>query len=374
MRLGGRKTWIAIALLLLAGGAAYYLGWHAWPQYQYRAARDALARRDFQEATQRLQKFLDVRPDDFMARLLLAQTLRRRGEIDEAIEQLRICKQRDDRDESLNQEYRLLQVQRGDLTQAEELLSSYYEKPDGPNAKLVLEAVIQGSQKSLRAAFGLGLTQPGGAATPVVQRTQRAVAAWLEHYPSSYDQAQGLVWRALLHGFTHDHQNAVKDMRRAVELDPGLFEARMHLAMVLTHESPAEAAKHFEELRRGHPDNKDICFALAAARRALGELPQAEKLIDELLAAEPDHSDYLVERGYIAMNSGQAPQAEVWLRRAVSLYPQSPEAHLALSGCLNLLGQEAEATRFRDKGLELSRAQKRHQEELLRNQKVVTGP
>lgn len=32
---------------------------------------------------------------------------------------------------------------------------------------------------SLRAAFGLGLTQPGGPATPVVQRTERAVAAWL---------------------------------------------------------------------------------------------------------------------------------------------------------------------------------------------------
>jgi len=73
MRVGDKRTRIALALVLLLVGFAAYRLYVYWDGYHLRDAERALERRDFREASRHLEEYLTVRPNDLNARLLAAQ-------------------------------------------------------------------------------------------------------------------------------------------------------------------------------------------------------------------------------------------------------------------------------------------------------------
>jgi len=348
MRLGGKRTWITLAvLLLLLAGAAYWAGLHVWGSYHYRAAEQALERRDFPEAAGHLKKCLDASPSDLTWRLAAAQTARRQGEYNEALEHLAAYQQEGGSAEALARERKLVEAQRGDQALIDQLLTSCEQRPEALETPAALETAIEGFRNVLRAAAG---------AKPPPQylaRLRRAADLWLRLRTGPADQAQGLVWRADFLKRADDRRAAVADLRRAVELDPQHFEARLELATLVAPEDPREAADHLEALRRRHPDDNRARFLLALVRRSLGQPDEARQLLDEVLASEPGHAGALLARGQLALDAQQPAEAERWLRRAWTLEPEEPETNLALSDCLKMAGQADEAKTFEDRFLRI---------------------
>jgi tetratricopeptide (TPR) repeat protein len=359
---GLNKKWIALVALVPVGGiAAYLLGVHFWANHHYRCAQEALDRRDFQQASVHLRKYLDARPGDSEARLLAARTARRQGDFREAADLLHVCEQKGSNLAGLELEHRLLRAQEGDRAEASSLLAAVAARPDAPEAPLVLEAVIEANLRVLMPAYLQGLTFPGNPAADEVENTRRAVERWLTLRPGSADQVQGLVWRAQTHVFAHADPLALQDLRKALEMDAEHFDARLHLAMLLSQQAPGEASIHLKVLRGRQPDNYRVNIALATLKRRLGKLDESQEILDELLAVNPDDVSTLLERGRVAMDVEDRAAAERWLRRAYQLAPRAPEVVLALSRCLRQAGKIEEAERLQREYEQIESQKKAHQ-------------
>src|SRR5262249_40056067 len=124
---------------------------------------------------------------------------------------------------------------------------------------------------------------------------------------------------------------------------PNHFEARLYLALALSQESLGEAAEHLKLLHKRDPANDQVRLPLAVWCRTLGQWEEAKQLLDEILKDEPDWAPVLVERGLLALDMQEVEAAEHFLRQAHQIAPESPEANLALAGCLRQKGKAEEA-------------------------------
>jgi predicted Zn-dependent protease len=361
MRFRDRRTIaLILVLLLVVGLAGHRLLRHFQVRHHHRAAESAVERRDFRQASLHLNKCLEAWPDDLAVRLLAAQTARRQGDYDQALQHLRVYEQNNGSQDTLKLEHQLIRMQRGDLEEGA-ILASWLDHPEAPETPSVLEALIEGSLTVLAPASAQGATfgfdTDKGA--PYLARARKAVALWLRLRPGQADQVQGLVWRGRLHHVGNDHPKALADLRQALASSPDHFGARLYLAIAVVQEVPGEAASHLEMLRQREPKHKHVRFVLANARRLLGELEEARELFDELLADYPDEVTFVLERGLVDLDAGRPKAAERWLRRALALAPNEPEVNLALSRCLRGLAQPEEASRYQARFQELEAARKR---------------
>jgi tetratricopeptide (TPR) repeat protein len=375
MRLRGPRAWIFLGLLLLlVAWAAYQGSFFFVGLYHRQAARDALARRDFAAASVHLNQSLDAWPSQLDTRLLAAQTERRRGRFDEAERHLDIYVQGKGAKEAQaaqSAEGKLFKLQNGDLRTATTQLAYCVDHPDAPDAPLILEALIEGSLRSLLPAAKLGLVASDGPAAPDAARARQAIDVWLQQCPAPADQVQGLVWRGRLHGIMKDHDLEVADYRAALERDPEHFEARWQLALAVVRDAPEETAAHLEILEQRYPDNRQVRLVLAGVWRSLGRLDEACATLDALLDADPDNVPTLLERGKLAVDALDLDTAERLLRQAEKLKPGHPEVNLTLSRCLHLRGKLSEAKHFRDRFEEINADIKRKEDQVIRMSKSV---
>ncbi len=356
MRLVTRTRVVLVVALPLTVLLAYALGTFLWRRHHYRAAEEALDRRDFAGAAAHLEQCLAVSPHDLPARQLAARAARRRHDYDEARHHLSLFTRENGPAEAVELELRLMQAQQGDRTEAAHWLSFCEDHPEDPGTPLRLEAAIEGSLVGLSQAFAASLTYGGGRWEEYATRVRRGADLWLRLRTGRADQVEGLVWRAQVEVFTNDLPEAKADVRKALELDPEHFGARLQMAFLLEQEAPAEAAVHLEKLRQRQPDNQRVCFELAEVQRGLGHLDEARDLLDELLAANPDHLGALLARGRVALEAEppQLEQAERWFRRARARAPDDPDVNLALADCLRMTpGRAAEAADYRERFLRL---------------------
>jgi tetratricopeptide (TPR) repeat protein len=350
MRLSWRKSWIALLVLAVGAVAVYKGGFHVWGVYHYRAAQQALAQRDFAQASVHLEKCVALWPSDAPVRLLAAQTARRDGDLGEARKHLRIYRQKQGSAETTALEQQLLQIQMGDMRDAVALLESCFARPEAAETALVLETVIEGSLRAQQPALVAMLARRAGgerAGPPSVEQLRRAVDLWLARYGSDADQVVGLVWRGRLHAYMSEYAPAVADFRSALARHPDDFHAHWYLAALIVREDPQEAAAHLEALYQRHPANPRVCLFLAGVRRTLGRLDEARPMLDEILQKDPNDVSALLERGKLSVDAQQFADAETWLRRAEKLAPEFPELNLELSRCLQMAGRLEEAAPYR---------------------------
>ncbi|MSQ96911.1 MAG: tetratricopeptide repeat protein [Gemmataceae bacterium] len=355
-----RRRLALLLLLPVLGIVAYIVGIVFVGSSEYRAAQEALERRDFRQARLHLEQYLEVRPGNLDARLLAAQTARRDGNFAASGQHLHIYAQQAGASTALDLEQRLLRVQQGELGEIDALQASIGAPPRSPRDFLIMEALVESSllavkQKSI----------PGSAvASNDADRATLLVDQWLQLRTGKIDKTQGFVWRGQLHESANDHAKARADYRQALELSPDSFQARMFLAVALFYPAPEEAAAHLQVLRARDPKNDHVRFSLATVQRNLGQLKEAGQLLDELLNAHPDNIQYLIERGYTALNAHQTDDAERFLRRALAVGPDAPDVHLALSGCLELAGKTAEAKYYHERGRQLDNEFKQKRNEM----------
>jgi len=315
---------LGLGLLGLGGlGAGRYF----YARYQFRAAEQAAARYDFDEAERRLAAGLGVHPGSAALHLRMARVARRATHYDLAAEHLRECQRLEGKNSDNALEALLLQAQIGDIADVENLLLE--QVADGsPDANLILEALARGYIHIYHLDAAMG-----------------CLNRLLEREP---DNVSALLLRASLWNTAGNYDGALEDCRRAVEAQPEHRVARLRLGeALLTSKQPEEALLQFEYLRqRPGGDTADVLVGVARSHRQLGHAEEARQVLDELLARDPAHGSALVERGKIALDSESPAEAEKWLRRVVADYPFDAQANYLLAQALRKQGREDEASPY----------------------------
>ncbi len=254
MRRVGKRGVIVAAILVVAGSAllADHVATSRRLDRLLADANGALDRRDFRLASSKLDEYLREQPDDLPARLLAAQAARRQGDFDAAHTHLRYHQDHDGPPEPRLREQQLLLAQEDGTSDADVLIESCLSPSPPPDVDLVLEVAIDQQLKLVDRAFNAGKTLVDGPAGMARARVEQAIALWLQRRPLPADQVQGLIWRGKLHLVT-DQRAAIDDFRRATEIDPGHFNARLQLAVSLMEYDVHEAAQHLEHLHDCDP-------------------------------------------------------------------------------------------------------------------------
>jgi tetratricopeptide (TPR) repeat protein len=320
-------VWGAVLGLLAWGaraGACY-----AWATVHYRAAQDALARREPEEALKHLRFCMQVWGSRADVHFLAARAARRAGDFDEAQAQLRECQRlQGGGTKATALESALLQAQAGNVREVEGDLQTLVER-NHPDSVLILEALAQGYVSS----YQLGLAR-------------RCLDELLQRDP---DHDRALMLRGWILQGMGDRHGAIESYRRVVELKPTNDQARLNWAEGLRSvQRVAEARKQFEYLRQRQPHHPRVVLGLARCLRDQGEGDEARRLLDSALEEGIETDELLTERGQLAKDDGDLPGAERWLRRAVKLAPNGYEARYQLLLCLEAQGKKEEAAKERE--------------------------
>lgn len=323
----GRIILCLITLGSLAGGAWWIL--EEWRfRSHWRLAQEAVERQDFSEAQAQLDQCLAARPTDGRVHLLAAEIARRTERYDDAEQHLAVAERYQGVTEVSSLEAALLRAQRGDLAPDERFLVTCVQNQH-PAANRILEALAIGYLRKAR--FGLA---------------QHCLDQLLAQEP---DNRTALLRRAWLLERMELADDALRDLRRLVELEPANEEYRLLLAALLFDTNQfAEATPLFEGLYAQQPDHRDVILGLARCRRLAGRLDDARRLLERLIQPgapenRAEDAPLLTEWGRLLIESSQPEAAEPWLRRAVTLAPYEYETQYTLQQCLQQLGKKEEA-------------------------------
>ena len=229
-------------------------------------------------------------------------------------------------------EEQLLALQSGDLSDFGRLTQFCEEAPAGPEAALILEALIEGSFH----AINLRLAKWG-------------IDLWLTNRSGPFDQAQGLLWRGRLSEYMLDFPQAAADFQKAAELEPEFWPARIRLVESLLRDNPRRALPHLDALRKDRPNDPEVRFLTARMCREIGQPEEAVSSLDAILVVDPDNVKYLLERGRVAMDLHQAKDAEQSLEHALKLASDKREVNIAMADYLRFAGRLDEAKRYQDR-------------------------
>jgi len=151
----------------------------------------------------------------------------------------------------------------------------------------------------------------------------------------------GRAWSGLEH-----YDKALPWLRKAVELTPESGRAHFELGMALAESGDwAESASQLEAAVVHAPDSDEMHFDLATAYEHLGRIPDAIKTYQITLQLNPSHFRANLMFGRLLGMHDDAVAALPYLRKAVELQPQSPDAHKFLANVYAELGQGENARR-----------------------------
>jgi predicted Zn-dependent protease len=335
------KRGLIITTTVLLAGLAWVLH-GAWMSRRadalHRAADEACRRFDFAAAHERLAAYLKVRPKDAAAYLLAARCARRAefvesfagsdAELPElASGHLDMAERLGAEASAVELERTLARVQHGRLAGDEGPLIERVKR-GGPDAPLILEALIHGLLRNLQCEKALVCAE-----------------ALLKLEP---ENVLALLWRGRIREQLRQPRSAREDYERVIHLVPRFDAARYYLAESLLHShQPNEAAPHLRALNATAPDNLLVRLAWARCRVALGDGAAGRRLLDSWLADAPkDHPrmlEALTARAGLARAQGRPAEAEGFARRALQVSPLDQYALYHLAQSLRALGRRREA-------------------------------
>ena len=344
-----RRPVTAAMVLVLLGLAGTVGGAELYAVRQRAAARTALQEGRAADARRDLGFCLWLWPRSVPTRLLAARAARLTGDLGEAETQLNQCLKLQKADEDIQLEFLLLRVQRGDVDEVAEQLGLYLETKHA-DTPVILETLARAYMRSFR--YG-----------PALAMLDR----WIQEDPGS---AKAHFWRGWVVERLNHREDALDDYRRAVELDPGLVDARLRVAeMCLDQTRLDEAAPHLEALRKLAPDRPEVLSALGRWRFIRGELDEARPLLEAAVKKLPNDPTLLINLA--RLEQGQEPprpaEAEKWLRHLLDLDPYDLEALHVLAECQRTLGRPDEAAETQ-KRYDNAKAMLTHADSLLKGE------
>jgi tetratricopeptide (TPR) repeat protein len=325
-----KQTVAGLILLAVLLGWAGYRGHRYWTaRTLFRAAQQALDRRDWDAARQHLNACLRIKPDSPEAHRLAARACRRLELLNGAEQHLDTCQRlQGGETQAIAVERALLRVHRGDLTGTEDFLRACVAQDD-PDTVEILDV--------LSTALILDYRLP---------EAHQCLDDLLQRQPNNFDILVRWAWIAQNQA---RYTEAVESRQRALELRPEAEDVRLALArdLLILGRYP-EGREQLDALLQKRPNHSPVLFALAHCLAEQGEKDRAAKLLDQLIAQEPNNPALLGERGWLCLERDQPEKAETYLRLAQALSSPNQELLMRLSDCLRLLGKHDEARTYRE--------------------------
>jgi tetratricopeptide (TPR) repeat protein len=323
---------LAGVLLLLAGGG---FGVYSYALRQWESAQIAVKEGRLEDAQKNLQICLFFWPKSVPVHILAARAARLNGDFDQAESHLNQCiKLGKGANDAVQIENLLMRVQRGEEDAVASELLMYVES-NHEESPLILETLARAYMRNLR--YGPAFV---------------ALSQWLTLAPES---AEPYRWRAWVLEHLNDSPGAMRDYKKAVELDPTHIETRLRLAeMLLERSNLEEAVPHLEQLQKQAPDRADVKARLGQCRLLQAEPEEARQLMEEAVRDMPNDSALLISLAKLEMQESQkdktrAVKAEEYIRRALKADPTDTEAQFTLVGILQFEGRDEEANAALDK-------------------------
>lgn len=172
------------------------------------------------------------------------------------------------------------------------------------------------------------------AAIPLLKR----VAQMRSDEPRIHHQL-GAAYQAIGRG-----EPAIRELTRAVELDPELHDARVQLALALLDAGrPAEALPHLTAASRGRPDDSTIHALTGRAHLLREDLDAALEAFEEAGGAGSLPAWAHNSWGTVLAQRGRFTEAIEHFRMALAEQPSNPEILFHLGLALEGAGREREA-------------------------------
>jgi Tfp pilus assembly protein PilF len=315
------------ALLGLVGLIVAMSAWlimEGLAEWHFQAARGAIERFDYAAARSHLKTCLWLRPESFSFRFLAAQTARRAGLYQEALDHLNRCRpSAGGQADVTSLERVLLRVQQGNVAEVDQVLWALVRQ-DHPEKLLILEALARGYLQ----AYCLPLAN-------------ECLKLLLEEQP---DHAEAWLWKAGIYELLGNPGETWDYYERALALQPDNDTFRLRLALFLLDRNNApEALPHLQQLCERQPDNVDALVGLARALIETGKPRPGRELLARALDRQPGHPLGLAEKGKLDLAAGQFGSAEDSFRKALAADPSDRAIHYLLFQCLERAGKKEAA-------------------------------
>ncbi|HZN54434.1 MAG TPA: tetratricopeptide repeat protein [Candidatus Polarisedimenticolaceae bacterium] len=320
------------------------------------------------DATQIAESLASEYPDNTFVRLLLAETLARRGETatarDEYAAALRGLAGDDPDDVARRDEVRLriaaidLAAKRSDDAKA---MLGTLEKPDATPALAVrarAALLARDAREAKRLAKLLGAVEPGdgalidGEAELTLGRNSRANERFEAAVAKGGPQARGDV-AAILRRNGRD-ADAERQLRAWVTAAPEDAEGRLALGAWLDRAGRlAEGETELREAMRLDPRSAEAFNYLGYSLADRGErLEEAVELIRKALVIDPWNGAYLDSLGWAYVKLGRLDEAREPLERAVREFPRDPTVLEHLGDYFSRSGDQGRARTFWQRAME----------------------
>jgi len=307
---------MAVLLGLAALGGGYF-----WARYHFRAALTGFDNDLFSEARDHIRLCLKAWPEDPEAHFLAARIAREMSDFMAAEQHLKAYKRVRGITDELQTEWVLVRAQAGEFPLLEANLWDCV-KENHPQSLEILRTLTLCCMKEMR--YG---------------KADAYLGEWLKRAPNS---ALALEWRGLVRESIDSRLQAVEDYRKALEIAPGRWHARLQLAQVLIGLTRfQEAERHLEQLRGTSPHQEEVLFSLAQCLLNQGKNEEARQIFLELPETYLRRSQVLCFLGKL---EPEPAEAEKWYRKSLQADSMNMEARFALYQSLcQQTGREQEA-------------------------------
>lgn len=136
---------------------------------------------------------------------------------------------------------------------------------------------------------------------------------------------------------------AEEKYRQALELDPGLVEARRKLATALIRQLKFAEAEEQLQIVAQHLPTPEVYADLAHCRAQQSRPDEALRLLERALQEHPEHVRLLAEFGELKLMQNENEAAVAALQQVIDSEPENTELRYSLAQALRNTGQEKAA-------------------------------
>lgn len=345
---GSRKGMRSI-LLLLAGLLTLTLGMVSAGAQEgsgddlFARGNELLASGDTEGAVQAYQSLLKTHPERIDARSNLGAAYARLGRYEEATQQYQAALQFDPENTAIRFNLGLAFYKAAQFSQAAiEIAKVVAEQPDNANPALVLADcyLSLGEYKSVvdllgprEAAFkddrafvyllGTALIRDGQ-----TEKGQELVDRILRNGES----AEARLLLGMGHLMVSDFPGALKELTRAVELNPKLPSANLFYGRALLANGQREkAAEAFRRELEQNPNDYETNYYLGVLLKEDRQFDKALDFLRRALVLRPGAVNARFQIGSLHLAAGNSPEAERMLNEVAKDAPDFPDVHAALA-------------------------------------------
>lgn len=332
---------------------------------------------DIEGAIREYQAILKVHPERVDVRSNLGAAYSGRGRYEEAIEQYKLALARDSRNQTIRRNLALAYYKAALFAEAAAELTRFVAAtPEGLDQrkdavllladcllrlgeyKKVIELLspLEGSDPNNRTlAYVLGSALVGDGQ---VQRGQLLI----DRVFRGEDSAEGRLLIGSILLLADDGQTAIKELERAIELNPRLPTLRAWYGRALMRMGDSEKARSaFKSELSDNPNDFDANLFMGILLRQDRSLDEAFGYLSRAIRLRPRDSYARYQLGALSTTMGRAGEARVLLEDVVKEYPDFVEARVLLASVYYHLNRKADGDRERDIVEKLNREQQSKQ-------------